>query len=95
MAVYLVTWALNKENPNHAESVKQFVAHLERYRNTTDSGLESVWFVSTNMTASQLCDDLRKTFDDNDKLVVTKLVPGDYYGWLSEEVWAWISARSR
>ena len=31
MAVYLVTWDLNKEKPNYAEARKQFIAHLERY----------------------------------------------------------------
>ena len=51
MAVYLVTWDLNKEKPNYAEARKQFIAHVERYENKKDAGLDSVRFVSTNLTA--------------------------------------------
>lgn len=38
MAVYLVTWDLNKEKPNYAEARKQFIAHVERYENKKDAG---------------------------------------------------------
>jgi hypothetical protein len=93
MAEYLVTWDLNKEKPNYAEARKQFIAHLERYENKKDPGLDSVRFVSTNLSAAQLSDDLRKKLDDNDRIVVTKLVSGDYSGWLNKDVWDWISAR--
>jgi hypothetical protein len=54
MAVYLVTWDLNKEKPNYAEARKQFIAHLERYEKTKDAGLDSVRFVSTSWTAEQV-----------------------------------------
>jgi len=93
MAVYVITFHLNKEKPNHAEARTQFLGHLERYENTKDPGLDSVRFVSTRLTASQLSHDLQHKLDHDDKLVVAKLVSGDYYGWLHEEVWAWISAR--
>ena len=61
MAVCLVTWDLNKEKPNYAEARKQFIAHLERYEHKKDAGLDSVRFVSTNLTADQVSDDLRKS----------------------------------
>ena len=93
MAVYLVTWDLNKEKPNYAEARRQFIAHLERYENTRDSGLDSVRFVSTSLSAAQLNEDLRTKLDDNDRMIVTKLVSGDYSGWLSKDVWSWINAR--
>ena len=93
MAVYLVTWDLNKEKPNYAEARKQFIAHLERYENTKDSGLDSVRFVSTDLSARQLSDDLRKKLDENDRIIVTKLVLAHYSGWLQENVWTWINAR--
>jgi hypothetical protein len=93
MAVYLVTWDLNTEKPNYAEARKQFIAHLERYENKKDSGLDSVRFVSTHLSADQLSDDLRKKLDSNDRIIVTKLVSGNYQGWLDETVWDWINAR--
>lgn len=94
MAVYLVTWDLNKEKPNYAEARKQFIAHLERYENTKDSGLDSVRFVSTNWTAEQVSTDLRTKLDKNDRIFVTKLgVSGNHQGWLSQRVWDWINDR--
>jgi len=93
MAVYLVTWDLNQEKPNYAEARKQFLAHLERYENKNDPGLDSVRFVSTNSSADQISTDLRTKLDNNDRLVVTKLVAGNHQGWLSKDVWDWISAR--
>lgn len=94
MAVYLATWDLNSEKPNYAEARKQFIAHLERYENTKDSGLDSVRFISTNLTADRLSEDLRKKLDDNDRIIVTKLVSGNHQGWLDEKVWEWINARA-
>jgi len=93
MAVYLVTWDLNKEKPNYAEARRQFIAHLERYENTKDSGLDSVRFVSTTLTADQVSTDLRTKLDKNDRIFVTKLVSGNHQGWLSQSVWDWINAR--
>ena len=93
MAVYLVTWDLNKEKPNYAEARKQFIAHVERYENKKDAGLDSFRFVSTNFTADQLSDALRKKFDGNDRIIVTKLVSGNHQGWLDKTVWDWINAR--
>ena len=93
MAVYLVTWDLNKEKPNYVEARKQFIAHFERYENKKDAGLDSVRFVSTNLTADQLSDDLRKKLDSNDRIIVTKLVSGNHQGWLDKTVWDWINAR--
>lgn len=94
MAVYLVTWDLNNEKPNYAEARKQFIDRLERYENTKDSRLDSIRFISTNLTADRLSEDLRKKLDENDRIIVTKLVSGNHQGWLDEKVWEWINARA-
>jgi len=93
MAVYLVTWDLNKEKDNYARAREEFLSHLERYENTKDSGLDSVRFISTSWTANQISDDLRTKLDDNDRIIVTKMVNGAHQGWLSKSVWDWINAR--
>jgi hypothetical protein len=93
MPVYLVTWDLNKEKPNYAEARRQFLAHLDRYENTKDPGLDSVRFVSTNWSADQVENDLQTKLDKNDRIIVSKLVSGDHQGWLSKDVWDWIKAR--
>jgi len=93
MAVYLVTWDLNKEKPNYAEARKQFLAHLERYQNNKDPGLDSVRFVSTDLSASQISTDLQTKLDNNDRLIITKLVSGNHQGWLNKDLWDWINTR--
>lgn len=54
MSVYLVTWDLNKEKPNYAAARQKFLGRLDQYENTKDPDLDSVRFVSTTWTASQI-----------------------------------------
>lgn len=93
MAVYLVTWDLNKEKPNYNAARDAFLTHLDRYTNKKDPGLDSVRFVSTTWSARQIMDDLHTKMDDNDTLFVTKLVSSDHQGWLSKTTWEWIDER--
>lgn len=93
MAVFMVTWNLNKERGNYALARQSFVQHLDRYPNIADPGLESVRWLSSNATATQISDDLRLKLDANDRIFVTKLDNGGHQGWLSKDVWEWINAR--
>lgn len=93
MAVYLVTWDLNKEKPNYDQARNQFLARLDEFSNTKDPKLHSVRFVHTDWTAQQVSEHLRTRMDDNDKLVVTKMAGGNHWGWLNKAVWEWINAR--
>ncbi len=94
MAVFLVTWNLNKEKPNYDDARRKFVGRLDQYETIRDPGLESVRFVSTSLSAESLGKDLKNYLDSNDRLVVTKFSGVDHYGWLHESVWKWIDARS-
>jgi hypothetical protein len=93
MAVYVVTWDLNREKPNYPAARVAFIAHLDRYQSIRDPGLDSVRFVSTDWSADQVSADLETKLDSNDRLVVTKLVPSTHQGRLLPTVWDWINAR--
>jgi hypothetical protein len=93
MAVFLVTWDLNQEKPNYAQARQALITHLQRYPYVRDPGLDSVWFLESFGTASQVRDDVRTKLDDNDRLLVTELVSGQHEGWLANNVWAWIGPR--
>ncbi|HDS1832072.1 TPA: hypothetical protein QEM92_002720 [Stenotrophomonas maltophilia] len=93
MAVYVVTWNLNKERSNYDAARRQFIQHLERYHNTQDDGLESVRWVQSSGTAEQLSDDLRQKLDGNDRLFVSKLTADQYAGWLNMPIWDWVRSR--
>lgn len=93
MAVYLVTWDLNRERHNYAQARQNLIEHLSRYEHIKDPGLDSVWFISSTATANAVVSDIRSHMDTNDRLVVTKLVDGQHQGWLSPDVWKWINTR--
>jgi hypothetical protein len=92
MAVYVITWNLNKEGAAYNAARTAFLKHLAQYDNTQDSGLDTVRWIATNESAQQVSDYLRQKLDDNDRLFVSKLVSGTYAGWLDKSVWTWINA---
>lgn len=93
MAVFVVTWNLNKERAGYDQARREFIAHLERFDNVKDSGLESVRWISTANTASEVSSFLQQKLDANDRLFVSKLNRGENAGWLSKTTWEWIKAR--
>lgn len=94
MAVYVVSWNLNKEKANYNAARAAFIAHLERYSCIHDPNLETVWFVESASSAQTVQEDLRTKLDANDRLIVSRMRKGEYSGWLHKDVWAWIDARS-
>ncbi|MER9546265.1 hypothetical protein NKI72_30190 [Mesorhizobium sp. M0437] len=93
MSVYLVTWDLNKQKPNYNQARQNLIDHLARYEHIKDSGLDSVWFISSTLSADALDADIRTRMDTNDRVIVTKLVHGQHQGWLGQNLWDWINAR--
>ena len=93
MAVYVITWDLNKERQNYDTARRAFIQHLERYDSIKDSGLESVYWVSTASTATQVHQDLMSKLDNDDRLFVSRIVSGTHQGWLSQQTWDWIETR--
>lgn len=93
MSVFVVTWNLNKERAGYDQARRDFIAHLERYDNVKDSGLETVRWISTTSTANDVSNFLQQKLDKNDRLFVSKLNRGEHQGWLSQSTWDWINAR--
>jgi hypothetical protein len=93
MSVYLVTWDLNKEKANYAQARAAFLAHMDALENKGDPRLDSVRFVSTALSAEQVSNLLQGMLDNNDRLIVAKMVNGSHHGWLAKDVWDWINAR--
>ena len=93
MAVYVVTWSLNKKRDNDSSARAEFLEQFERYETKSDSGLETTRFVSTAEHADAIVRHLQRNIDEGDRLIVSQLHRGEYQGWLKQEVWDWISAR--
>lgn len=94
MAVFIVTWNLNKERGNYDAARRTFLQHLERFDHTKDSGLESVRWISTAWTPEQIYNDLAAKLDKNDRFFISQVTSGNHQGWLAKEVWNWINART-
>lgn len=93
MAVYLVTWDLNKQRTNYNQARQNLIELLSRYEHIKDPGLDSVWFISSALSANELDANIRTRMDTNDRLIVTRLDSGNHQGWLSTDTWKWINAR--
>ena len=55
--------------------------------------LGSTWLVDTSMTAQGIWQKLEPCIDRNDRVLVIG-VTRDYQGWLSQDAWDWINART-
>lgn len=55
--------------------------------------MDSVVFLDSGNTAFEISADLRIAMDDNDRILVSKMVSGNHQGWLARDVWEWINAR--
>lgn len=93
MAVYVVVWNLNKEGASYANARAKLFELLGKTDYSYSSRLETTAFVSTDSSADQVSTYLRQAMDDNDRLLVSLLVRGDYAGWLDQAQTEWLSTR--
>lgn len=91
MSVFVVTWNLNKEGAAYNVARTRFFQQLGQYNYKTNAGLETVAWVSTTSTATQVDTYLRQALDTDDSLFVSKLNRGEYQGWLRPTTWDWIN----
>ncbi|HEX8239865.1 MAG TPA: hypothetical protein VF574_09020 [Allosphingosinicella sp.] len=97
MGVYLITWKLSPElgrGEAEMEALRAaFIARVEAYEFIHDEEFESVYFVSTPLTAGQINADLHAGLEPADKVIVAQVLEGSYCGWLPQPMWHWIEER--
>ena len=84
MTVYCVSYDLNKSGQNYTALYNELKASLSWWHH-----LDSTWLIYTNESAEQLSNRLLRHIDQNDRLLVIKVVR-QYQGFLTEEAWKWI-----
>lgn len=85
MAVYCVSYDLNRSGQNYNllyDELKKSSGYIH--------ALDSTWFVSTQETANQLADRIKKVVDSNDSYFVIQ-VTKNYNGWMPQNVWDWLN----
>jgi len=87
MPIYVVSYDLNSPGQKY-EQVKQAIESCGAWIRP----MESYWFVDTNLTLAEVSQRVRQAHDANDMHFVQK-VSKEYRGWLSQDVWDWLSLR--
>jgi hypothetical protein len=54
--------------------------------------LDSTWLLYTSESASQIWDRLSPHIDTDDHILIIQVV-NNYYGWLPQDAWNWITAK--
>ena len=84
MTVYCVSYDLNKTGQKYNALIEELKESPSWWHY-----LDSTWLIYTSETADQLSARLLKHTDQNDRLLIIKVVR-EYQGWLTEEAWEWI-----
>ncbi|KRA51345.1 SinR [Pseudoxanthomonas sp. Root65] len=84
MSTYCISYDLNKSGQNYG-------ALYEELKSSPNwcHPMDSTWLIVTGESPEQVRDRLRKHMDDNDTLLIIKVVR-PYSGWLTQEVWGWL-----
>ncbi|WNN77568.1 hypothetical protein RKS58_06915 [Lysinibacillus capsici] len=85
MAVYSVTYDLNKAGQNYPNLIKK----LETFPHCKYQ--QSAWLVKSNLSAQGLYEQLKPYLDTNDFILVIP-VTNQYYGWMPPKTWDEIKA---
>lgn len=94
MAVYLVTWNINKAGIVYTPARDKFISGFKGLDAVYAGGtLDTVVFVSTSLSISMLYNRLCKNLDSNDRLMVTQVFKNGYIGWLDQKVVNWLKSR--
>ena len=87
MAVYMITYDLNKPGQNYDklyEAIKKCSSN-----DTWMHYLDSTWFIKTNLSTKQVYEQLAPCLDKSDNILVME-VTNNYYGYLPNKAWDYL-----
>lgn len=85
--VYLITYDINKVVKNYED----LYTAIKNISGDYQHPLESTWFVSSDLSREEIYNRLRHLMDAKDRLFIIRM-KGEYYGWLSKNVWEWLNS---
>ena len=85
--VYLITYDINKVVKNYED----LYTAIKNISGDYQHPLESTWFVSSDLSREEIYNRLRHSIDAKDRLFIIRM-KGEYYGWLSKNVWEWLNS---
>ncbi|MFW1746108.1 hypothetical protein ACG9XW_07780 [Acinetobacter guillouiae] len=84
MAVYSVSYDLNKEGQNYTALITEIKSF-----NGYCKVMQSYWFICSNDSIQAVSDKLIRHIDTNDFLLVME-VSTNRQGWLNKSIWQWL-----
>lgn len=87
MAVYSLSYDLNKEGANYIKAKEKLEKRLEAY--TRIRPMRSFWLLSSSGDPSSIGTYIKDCFDTNDTYLIERVTP-DSYGRLSQASWDFI-----
>nr|DAK78468.1 MAG TPA: hypothetical protein [Caudoviricetes sp.] len=87
MAVYLISYDLNKSGKNYDGLYETIKSFGEWYHI-----MDSAWFITSSKSVKDISDILQQKIDSDDFLLVNKMT-SEYYGYLQKDIWPWIAER--
>lgn len=86
--VYAITYDLNAAGQDYDSLYAQINSLGETIR-----PLQNLWLLSTNMSADDIRDSIRRVIDNNDLVFVARLARGSYSAWMSTTAHNWLEGR--
>jgi hypothetical protein len=83
--IYLITYDLNTEGKDY-NALYDKIKSLGQWFHP----LESVWFLQSSYSVSQISEQLRTTMDNNDYIFVVEITRQLRQGWLPKTAWEWL-----
>lgn len=91
MNVYLITWKFNKEESNYNIAQDALIEKIKnKYTWANDPGLDSVYFIASTLSTSNIYEDLSPLLEENDRIVITEMTR--YFGNFNQGVHNWIKS---
>lgn len=87
--IYAISYDLKKAGQDYSGLIKA----IKSLGSSWAHPCESYWLVDCSVNANAIFARLKPHVDANDRMLVTRFNESDYSGWLSQEIWDWISAR--
>lgn len=87
MAVYMIGYDLNNSGKDYEDVYK---AIKDSSDGTWCHYWDSTWLIRTQLTVSQVNDNIKKYLDSDDRLIVIEVI-NNKQGWLTQKQWDYIN----
>ncbi|URZ06430.1 hypothetical protein [Clostridium felsineum] len=86
MAAYMITYDLDSPGQKYEDVIKA----IKDSSSSWCTYWKSSYLIKSNLTATQISNNINSYLDDNDTMIVTEVLTTNYQGWLNKDQWKFI-----